>query len=45
MESAELEYLRARGLSFAMEWEGQKIGFPRVSATCDYIRPITFLNR
>jgi acyl-CoA thioester hydrolase len=42
MESAEVEFLRSRGLSVTMEWEGQKIGFPRVSATCDYIRPITF---
>jgi acyl-CoA thioesterase FadM len=25
-----------------MDWEGQTIGFPRVSATCDYIRPVTF---
>ena len=42
MESAEVEFLRASGLSVAMTWEGMKIGFPRVSASCDYLRPIRF---
>ena len=42
MESAEVEFLRSRGLSVAMIWEGMKIGFPRVSASCDYLRPIRF---
>src|SRR5262249_31051771 len=26
----------------AMEWEGQRLGFPRVSASCDYLRPVRF---
>jgi YbgC/YbaW family acyl-CoA thioester hydrolase len=42
MEAAEHAYLRACGLSVAMEYEGQKISFPRVSASCDYIRPARF---
>ncbi len=42
MESAEVEFLRARGLNVKIEWEGRTIGFPRVSATCDYLKPITF---
>lgn len=42
MESAEVEFLRSRGLSVAMQWEGERIGFPRVSASCDYMRPARF---
>lgn len=42
MESAECAFLRSRGLSVKMEWEGQTIGFPRVSATCDYVQPARF---
>ncbi|MBI1831629.1 MAG: acyl-CoA thioesterase [Planctomycetes bacterium] len=42
MESAECEFLRSRGLSVKLDWEGQTIGFPRVSATCDYVSPARF---
>src|SRR5205085_1420229 len=42
MESAETEFLRSRGLSVKLEWEGQALGFPRVSASCDYLRPAFF---
>jgi acyl-CoA thioester hydrolase len=42
MESAEVDYLRARGLSVKMDWEGQSLGFPRVSASCDYLKPAYF---
>jgi acyl-CoA thioester hydrolase len=42
MEAAEVEFLRARGLSAKMNWEGQAIGFPRVSASCDYVNPARF---
>src|SRR5580765_261152 len=42
MESAELDFLQARGLSFRLVWEGQALGFPRVSSSCDYLRPIHF---
>ena len=42
MEAAEVDYLRARGLNVRMDWEGERIGFPRVSAACDYVSPATF---
>jgi YbgC/YbaW family acyl-CoA thioester hydrolase len=42
MEAAEVEFLRQRGLTVSMTWEGQRIGFPRVSASCDFLRPATF---
>ena len=42
MESAEVEFLRSLGLSVTMRTEGQRFGFPRVSASCDYLRPATF---
>jgi acyl-CoA thioester hydrolase len=42
MESAEVEFLRTRGLNVKLHWEGQEIGFPRVAATCDYLEPATF---
>jgi acyl-CoA thioester hydrolase len=42
MESAEVEFLRTRGLSVKLEWEGQTLGFPRVSAHCDYVKPARF---
>ncbi len=42
MECAEVEFLRTRGLSVALSWEGELIGFPRVSATCDYLKPARF---
>jgi acyl-CoA thioester hydrolase len=42
MESAEVEFLRSRGLSVKLPWEGQVLGFPRVSASCDYLRPARF---
>jgi YbgC/YbaW family acyl-CoA thioester hydrolase len=42
MESAEVEFLRSLGLSVKMTWEGQPIGFPRVAASCDYLRPARF---
>ena len=42
MESAEVEFLRNRGLSVKLEWEGQTLGFPRVSATCDFKKPARF---
>jgi acyl-CoA thioester hydrolase len=42
MESAEVEFLRSRGLSVKLDWEGQTLGFPRVSATCDFAKPARF---
>jgi YbgC/YbaW family acyl-CoA thioester hydrolase len=43
MEAAETAFLRSRGLSVAATmWEGQALGFPRVSASCDFHRPARF---
>ena len=42
MEAAEVEFLRSLGLSVAMPWEGERIGFPRVAASCDFFRPARF---
>ena len=42
MESAEHAYLRSLGLSVVMEIDGGKYGLPRVSASCDYLRPARF---
>ena len=42
MESVEVAFLRARGLSVSMPWGEDKIGFPRVSATCDFLHPVRF---
>ncbi len=42
MEFAEQEFLRARGLSVAWQDGGERLGFPRVSASCDYLRPARF---
>jgi YbgC/YbaW family acyl-CoA thioester hydrolase len=42
MEAAEHALLRSLGLSVAVDWEGQKIGFPRVAASCDFLRPARF---
>jgi acyl-CoA thioester hydrolase len=42
MESAEVDLLHSLGLSVRLEWEGVQLGFPRVSAACDFLRPVTF---
>jgi len=42
MESAEVELLRSLGISVRLPWGGEMIGFPRVSAACDYLRPARF---
>ena|ERR1700722_18728651 len=42
LEAAEHAFLRSRGLSVVMDWEGQSIGFPRVSASCDFFSPARF---
>jgi acyl-CoA thioester hydrolase len=42
MEAAEVEFLRARGLSVIMHWEGREMSFPRVAASCHYLKPIRF---
>ena len=43
MEFAEQEFLRARGLSVSWREEnGTRFGFPRVAASCDYLKPVRF---
>ena len=42
METAEHEFLRALGTSVHLDMDGQKIGWPRVSATCEYLAPARF---
>ena len=42
MEAAEHAYLRARGLSVSTEWQGEHVSFPRVAASCDYLKPARF---
>ena len=42
MESAEHEFLRSLGTSVATEWEGNKIGWPRLAASCEYFKPVKF---
>ncbi len=42
MEFAEVAFLRARGLSVSMAWGEEKLGFPRVAATCDFLYPVRF---
>ncbi len=42
MESAEHAFLRSLGFSVSMDWEGVRIGVPRVAASCDYLQPVRF---
>jgi YbgC/YbaW family acyl-CoA thioester hydrolase len=42
MEAAEHAYLRACGLNVIMTWQGETVTFPRVSASCDYVKPARF---
>src|SRR5438067_10915124 len=42
MESAEVEFLRSRGLSVAVQQHEHKLSFPRVAASCDYLKPARF---
>jgi acyl-CoA thioester hydrolase len=42
MEDAEHAFLRARGLSVMQVDEHHTLGWPRVSASCDYLRPVRF---
>jgi YbgC/YbaW family acyl-CoA thioester hydrolase len=44
MEAAEVDFLAARGLNVDLGWDGRHLGFPRVSAMCDYLRPVTFMD-
>ena len=42
MENAEHAFFRSLGFSIHQEFDGQTIGWPRVSASCDFLRPLRF---
>jgi len=42
MEAAEHAFLRSLGTSVAGTWEGRRVGWPRVGASCDYLNPARF---
>ena len=42
MEAAEHAYLRGCGVSVFLDWDSQRLTFPRVSASCDYVQPARF---
>ncbi len=42
MESTEHAFFRSLGHSIHSHHEGSTTGWPRVSATCDYVRPLRF---
>ena len=42
METAEHQFLEALGTSVVLSHEGREIGWPRVSATCEYKSPARF---
>ena len=42
MEAAEHAFLRSLGTSVSTEWGGNKIGWPRLEATCTYLSPAVF---
>ncbi len=42
MEVAETDFLRSLGLSVSWHTHGQRVGFPRVSASCEYRKPARF---
>ena len=42
METAEHQFLEAIGSSVALEQDGRRIGWPRVSVGCQYERPARF---
>jgi YbgC/YbaW family acyl-CoA thioester hydrolase len=42
MENAEHAFFRSLGFSIHQDFDGETIGWPRVSATCDFFRPLRF---
>ncbi len=42
METAEHEFLRSFGTSVSTTFEDNKIGWPRLTASAEYIRPLKF---
>jgi YbgC/YbaW family acyl-CoA thioester hydrolase len=44
MESAEVDFLVSRGLNVELGWDGRRLGFPRVSVSCDFVKPVRFMD-
>ena len=42
MEEAEHAFLRSLGLSVRWPAEGGEVGFPRLAASCEFLRPVRF---
>ena len=42
MEQAEHEFLRSLGLTVLLEVDGVKVTWPRVAASCEFLRPVRF---
>jgi acyl-CoA thioester hydrolase len=42
MEAAETEFLRSLGLKVSWSERDEHFGFPRVSVSCDYFKPLRF---
>ena len=42
MEQAEHAFLRSLNLSVEMELEGRRLGWPRLSASCEFLEPLRF---
>jgi 4-hydroxybenzoyl-CoA thioesterase/acyl-CoA thioester hydrolase len=42
MEEVEHEFLRSLGLSVIMDCDGQRVTWPRVRATCEFLKPVKF---
>ena len=42
METTEHQFLRSLGTSVATEWNGNKIGWPRLAASCEYLSAAKF---
>lgn len=42
METAEHEFLRSLGTSVSTTVDGNQIGWPRLQASCEYLKPLRF---
>ena len=42
METAEHQFLASRGINVDTTLAGRRVSWPRVEATCTYLRPLTF---
>jgi len=42
METTEHEFLRSLGTSVSTQLDGENIGWPRLSASCEYLSPLRF---